>query len=145
MLPDAPERRHRREVLRVRPYLWAAAGGVLGALARWGVMPAQPHSPGSWLWTTLTVNLTGCFLIGVLIAVLAARAPEAPWLRPFLFTGILGGYTTYSTFAVEVVQAVEEGRWVLAAAYVVVSVVGGVLAVVAGAAGARAVVGGPIP
>jgi CrcB protein len=145
MLPDRPARRHRREVLRVRPYLWAAAGGALGALARWGVATAMPYSSGRWPWGTLTVNLLGCLLIGALFAVLAARRPEATWPRPFLGAGVLGGFTTYSTFAVEVVQQVEDGRVVLAVGYVLASVLGGVLAVVAGAFAARAIVGGPTP
>src|SRR3954463_13718444 len=85
------------------PYLAAAAGGVLGALARWGIGAALPHDAGSWPWATLLVNVTGCALIGVLLAVLLARFPAHPWLRPFLATGVLGGYTTFSTFAVDAV------------------------------------------
>jgi CrcB protein len=117
----------------------AALGGALGALARWGVATALPHSPGGWPWATLLVNLTGCLLLGVLIALLAARSPEPPWVRPFLAVGVLGGYTTYSAFAVEVVELVDAGAAALAAAYVLASVLGGVLAVAAGAWAVRAV------
>jgi CrcB protein len=113
-------------------YLLAALGGALGALARWGVAVALPSSPGSWPWATLLVNLTGCLLIGVLLAVLLARYPSSPWLRPLLATGVLGGYTTYSAFAVEVVQLIDAGALGMAAAYVVASVLCGVLAVTAG-------------
>ena len=77
----------------------------------------------------------------MLLAVLAARRPEASWPRPFLGVGVLGGFTTYSAVAVEVVQAVEHRAVLLAAGYVVASVVGGVLAVVAGALVGRAAVG----
>jgi CrcB protein len=83
-------------------YLAAAIGGVLGALARWGIAAALPTA--GWPWATLTVNLTGCLLIGVLLAVLLARFPDHPWLRPLLAVGVLGGYTTYSTFAVDAVR-----------------------------------------
>ena len=121
-------------------YVLAALGGVLGALARWAVAGVLPGSPGGWPWATLLVNLTGCLLIGVLLAVLLARFPSSPWLRPFLAVGVLGGYTTWSTFAVEVVVLVEDGRAALAAGYVVASVVGGVLAVVAGLVAGRAAV-----
>ena len=114
-------------------YLLAALGGALGALARWGVATALPRSPGSWPWATLTVNLLGCFLMGVLIAVLAARKPAGTWPRPLLGVGVLGGFTTYSAFAVEVVQAVERDAAFLAAGYVVASTAGGLLAVVVGA------------
>ena len=85
-------------------YVFAALGGALGALARWAVSSALPHARGAWPWATLLVNLTGCLVIGALLAVLLARFPHSPWLRPFLAVGVLGGYTTYSTFAVDVVQ-----------------------------------------
>jgi fluoride exporter len=120
-------------------YLLAALGGALGALARWAAAETLPPAPGGWPWATLLVNLTGCFLLGVLVAVLAARPPEPAWVRPFLAVGVLGGYTTYSAFAVEVVELVEDGAVALAAGYVVLSVVGGVTAVAVGAlAGRRA-------
>ena len=120
-------------------YLLAALGGALGALARWGVATALPHSAGGWPWATLLVNLTGCLVFGALIAVLTTRSPEPPWARPFLAVGVLGGYTTYSAFAVEVVGLVEAGAPVLAAGYVLVSLLGGVLAVAAGALAVRTV------
>jgi CrcB protein len=113
-------------------YAAAALGGVLGALARWGVARALPFPAGGWPWATLLVNVTGCALIGALLAVLLARFPGHPWLRPFLATGVLGGYTTFSAFAVEVVRLVDDGAVATAVAYVAASVLGGLLAVVAG-------------
>jgi CrcB protein len=123
-------------------YLLAALGGALGALARWAVAAALPSYPAGWPWATLLVNLSGCLLLGVLLAVLAARTPEASWPRPFLAVGVLGGFTTYSAFAVEVVRLAEAGA-VLAGAYVVVSVVGGVAAVAAGSVTAHVALGRP--
>ena len=114
-------------------YVAAALGGALGALARWGLGEALPHDGGGWPWATLVVNLTGCLVLGVLLA-LFARHPRHPWLRPFLGTGVLGGYTTFSTFSVDAVQLADAGRWPLAAGYVAVSVAGGVLAAAAGVA-----------
>jgi len=119
-------------------YLLAALGGALGALARWGVATALPHDPGGWPWATLLVNLTGCLLIGVLLAVLLSRFPASSWARPFLAVGVLGGYTTFSTFAVEVVRSVEVGAGLIAAGYLLTSVLGGVACVVLGLVGARA-------
>ncbi|SNS60265.1 CrcB protein [Geodermatophilus pulveris] len=119
-------------------YLLAAVGGALGALARWGVGTALPHSPGGWPWATLLVNLTGCLLFGALAAALTARSPEPPWARPLLAVGLLGGYTTYSAFAVEAVGLAEAGAPALAAAYVLVSLLGGPVAVAAGALAVRA-------
>ncbi|MGY1630713.1 fluoride efflux transporter CrcB [Geodermatophilus sp. SYSU D01186] len=115
----------------------AALGGAIGALARWGIETALPRSPGGWPWATLLVNLTGCLLLGALYAALAARSPEPPWVRPLLGVGVLGGYTTYSTFAVEVVELTDAGAALLAVGYVLVSVLGGVLAVAAGAYAVR--------
>jgi fluoride exporter len=125
----------------VLAYAAAALGGVLGALARWGVGETLPHDAGSWPWATLLVNLTGCLVLGVLIAALFAEHPDSPWLRPFLGTGVLGGYTTFSTFAVDVVQLTDTGAAGAAVGYVAASVLGGLLAAVAGVALGRAVSG----
>jgi fluoride exporter len=122
-------------------YGYAALGGVLGALARWAVAEALPQTPGAWPWATFLVNVTGCLLIGVLLAVLLARFPHSPGLRPFLAVGVLGGFTTYSTFAVDAVRLTDGGRPLLAGAYVLASVTGGVAAVVVGLLAGRAVVG----
>ena len=122
-------------------YLLAALGGASGALTRWAVVLALPRSSGEWPWATLTVNLVGCFLIGVLLAVLELRAPDAERMRTFLGAGVLGGFTTFSAFAVEFADLLRAGVLLLAAAYVAVSVLGGVLAVVAGAATGRAAAG----
>jgi CrcB protein len=113
-------------------YVLAALGGALGALARWGVAELLPHPDDGWPWATLLVNLTGCLLMGVLLAVLGGRDREPAWARPLLGVGVLGGYTTYSAFGVEVVELVDVGRVLLAVGYVLASVLGGALAVAAG-------------
>ncbi len=113
-------------------YLLAALGGVLGALARWAVAEALPRTPHGWPWATLAVNLVGCLLIGVLIAVLAARRPDDERVRTFLGAGVLGGFTTFSAFAVEVADLLRAGSAGVAAVYVAVSVLGGLLAVATG-------------
>ena len=113
-------------------YLLAALGGALGALARWAIVLALPRSSGDWPWATLTVNLAGCVLIGVLLAALSARRPDDDRLRTFLGAGVLGGFTTFSAFAVEVADLLRAGVPVVAVGYVAVSVLGGLLAVAAG-------------
>lgn len=121
-------------------YAAAALGGALGALIRWSIAEGLPHEPGGWPWATLLVNLTGCLVLGLLLALVFARAPDHPWLRPFLGTGVLGGFTTYSAFAVEVVQQADGGAWGLAVGYIATSVLGGVAASAVGLALGRAAV-----
>ncbi|MGY1748591.1 fluoride efflux transporter CrcB [Modestobacter sp. SYSU DS0511] len=114
-------------------YVAAALGGALGALARWAVAEVLPSpAAGGWPWATLLVNLAGCLLLGALLGAVFPRHPDHPWLRPFLGTGVLGGFTTFSTFAVETVRLADGGAWATAAGYVAASVLGGVLAAVAG-------------
>jgi fluoride exporter len=78
-----------------------AAGGVLGALARYGVSSAWPHEPGGFPWATFGINVSGCLAIGVLLVVITELRSTHRLTRPFLGTGVLGGYTTFSTYAVE--------------------------------------------
>ncbi|GIJ23545.1 putative fluoride ion transporter CrcB 1 [Micromonospora lutea] len=86
-----------------------AVGGMTGALVRHGLAIAFPHPPRGFPWATFAVNVSGCLLIGVLM-VLITEVRDAPRLvRPFLGVGVLGGYTTFSTYAVEVQQAVTAG------------------------------------
>lgn len=100
-----------------------AVGGVLGAEARYGLGVLAPHSPHQFPWTTLAVNVVGCLLIGVLMGVLSRR-PRPPRLaRPFLGTGILGGFTTFSTFSVDVDTLAHAGRWGVAVAYLLATAV----------------------
>ena len=109
-----------------------AVGGLVGAEARYGLARALPHDPGSFPWATLVTNLAGCLLIGVLMAVLASR-PRPPQLaRPFLGVGILGGFTTFSTYAVDLRQLLGHDRPALAAAYLSLTLVAGLLAVAVG-------------
>ncbi|MCW3815242.1 CrcB family protein [Micromonospora sp. DR5-3] len=112
-----------------------AAGGVLGALARAGLQAAFPRPPTGFPWAIFGVNLTGCLLIGVLMAVLTAR-PAGPLVRPFLGVGVLGGYTTFSTYVVDVQRAVAAGAPGIALAYLAATLVGALLAVWVGDAAA---------
>ncbi len=140
MLPDDGAGMRTGDV--VIGYVAAALGGSLGALARWGVaesFPADafPADAGGWPWATLLVNLTGCLLLGLLLGLVFVRFPDSPWLRPFLGTGVLGGFTTYSAFAGETVQQADAGRWGPAAGYVLASVVGGIAAAALGTLAGR--------
>jgi CrcB protein len=98
------------------------AGGALGALARAGLAELWPHRPDEWPWSTLVTNTTGAALLGVLLAVLAHRFPRDRYARPLLGTGLLGGYTTFSTLSVEAVQMVRFDRPALALGYLAASI-----------------------
>lgn len=123
-------RRHRYVLASV------AAGGALGTAARYGLETAFPTDLAHFPWTTLWINLAGCLLLGVVLYIVFERRLPSPRLRPFLAIGVLGGFTTFSTFAVEVAQrAPDHAR--IAVAYLAVSLVGGPLAVLAGSAAVR--------
>ncbi|BAJ29967.1 putative camphor resistance protein CrcB [Kitasatospora setae KM-6054] len=87
-----------------------AAGGVFGACARYGLGLWWPTARDGFPWTTLLVNAVGCAAIGVVLVVLTEgpRVPH-PLLRPFLATGVLGGFTTFSTYAVDAQQLFDHG------------------------------------
>jgi CrcB protein len=87
-----------------------AAGGVLGAEARYGVGVLLPHADGAWPWSTLLVNLSGCVLIGMLMVVITELRDAHRLVRPFLGVGVLGGYTTFSTATVETLTLLSAGR-----------------------------------
>jgi fluoride exporter len=110
-----------------------AVGGALGSLARYGLERAVPHDdPAAFAWATFLTNVSGCLLIGVLMwLVLEVWGPRR-YARPFLGIGVLGGFTTFSTYAVEAQGMARADAWATAAAYVVASVVLGLLAVRAG-------------
>ena len=117
-----------------------ALGGAAGSVLRYGVWLATPQ-PGGWPLGTLAVNVLGAFALGVLLEVLAGRSPQTPAarrLRLTLGTGLLGGFTTYSSLALEVERLLSDGATAVALGYAATSLVVGTLAAVLGVAlGAR--------
>ncbi|WP_307802225.1 fluoride efflux transporter FluC [Cellulomonas dongxiuzhuiae] len=108
--------------------LLVAAGGTLGVLVR--ALLTQPVAPGGWPWRTFAINVLGSFVLGALLALLQ-RGPDVGRRRAVRLgvgTGVLGGFTTYSTFALEVEQLLEAGHVVTGVAYALGSVVLGVAA-----------------
>ncbi|AUY50511.1 fluoride efflux transporter CrcB [Streptomyces sp. CB01881] len=87
-----------------------ALGGAVGASARYGAALLWPDGPADFPWTTLVVNVVGCAVIGVFLVAITEGRPAHPLLRPFFGTGVLGGFTTFSTYAVDIRRLLEEGR-----------------------------------
>ncbi|PIE12864.1 MAG: fluoride efflux transporter CrcB [Rhodobacterales bacterium] len=101
--------------------LHVALGGAIGASARYLTsMGAMRLMGPGFPWGTLAVNVAGSFLMGVLVVVLAHK--DATRMAPFLMTGVLGGFTTFSAFSLDAMAIYERGQVALAAYYVVASV-----------------------
>jgi CrcB protein len=115
-------------------------GGALGTVARYELAAHHGAAIGSFPWVTLLVNLTGSVTIGFLVPLTEHAGHRRPLLRPVLMIGFLGGWTTYSTLAVDTTLLGKHGDVGSALAYLVVTVAGGLLLVVAGHAGGRMVV-----
>lgn len=112
--------------------LLVMTGGAVGAGARyWTARAALAAFGPGWPWGTWIANLAGGLLMGVLAGVLARVAAGEPW-RLLLGVGVLGGYTTFSSFALETVTMIERGAAAAAVGYVLASVLGAVAAVFAG-------------
>jgi CrcB protein len=116
-----------------------SVGGVAGALARYGIALAVPHSSTGFPVSTLIINVTGSLLIGVLMVALGHRRHPHPLLRPFLGVGILGGFTTFSTYVVDAQQLIVHHEAGLAILYLAATLVLGLAAVAVGAVLARLV------
>ncbi|CAI9413005.1 fluoride efflux transporter CrcB [Nocardioides sp. T2.26MG-1] len=114
-----------------------ALGGVVGAGARYGAARVWPTPHEGVPWTTLGVNALGCLLIGVLMVFVVEVGGAHPLLRPFAGVGVLGGFTTFSTYAVDTVRLVDDGRPVAAAGYWAGTLVLALAAVAVGVVAAR--------
>ncbi|MEV5593123.1 fluoride efflux transporter CrcB [Streptomyces sp. NPDC052496] len=114
-----------------------ALGGGAGAAARYGATLLWPAAPGTFPVTVFLVNVAGCALMGVLMALIAERGSPHPLLRPFLGTGVLGGFTTFSTYAADIQHLTDTGRLALGVAYLAATVLAALAAVWAGYAGTR--------
>jgi CrcB protein len=117
--------------------LAVALGGAIGATARYEAGLRWPVHAGDFPTTTFLVNTTGAFAIGFVLTVLLARWPAHRYARPFLCVGLLGGWTTMSTLAVEADLLVRDGHAATATAYVVTTTIAGLLATVAGMVAGR--------
>jgi CrcB protein len=104
-------------------------GGFIGAVARAELAATLPTHPGGWPWATFIVNIVGAFLLGYFTTRLQERLPLSSYRRPLLGTGFCGALTTFSTMQVELLTMFDAGDIRLAAAYALISVSVGFLAV----------------
>lgn len=119
-----PRIRHRS---RAQPDVLAviALGGMCGASARYALAQLLPTSSGEFPWATFVENLSGSFLLGLLLVLLLERFPPSRYLRPFLATGILGAFTTMSTYELETALLIKDGHPLTGIVYAVGSMVAG--------------------
>jgi fluoride exporter len=124
----------------VRSIIGVAVAGAVGALARYGLGGwIAERLPVSFPWDTLVVNVTGSFVLGLLFVLTTERFGVSPALRAALTIGLVGAYTTFSTFSLETFRLLEDGAWWLAATNAASSITLGLIAVAAGVAVGRSV------
>ena len=115
-----------------------ALGGALGAVGRYALSSQITHWSGpGFPWGILLVNIAGCFAMGVIAELGALTLNLSPEMRAFLTTGILGGFTTFSAFALDSAVMIERGDWMSTMVYVGASVLGSIAALFLGLAVAR--------
>ncbi|MCM6776482.1 CrcB family protein [Nocardia sp. CDC159] len=132
--------RAQRESVRDRATLLGAiaAGGSVGAVARHGLAQLWPTAPGGFPWATFATNVSGCLLIGILMVLITEVWVGHRLLRPFLGVGVLGGFTTFSTYAGETRNLLRPDTIGLAFGYLAGTLVCALLATLLGARLTRA-------
>lgn len=117
--------------------LVVAVGGALGSLARWGLAETLPHASDRVPWSTLTANVVGAFLLGALMVVVLEVGRPGRYLRPFLGVGVLGGFTTFSTYMLDTRTLLAAGEPLRAGGYLFGTLLAGLVAVWLGVVAAR--------
>ncbi|MBM7790312.1 fluoride efflux transporter FluC [Tenggerimyces flavus] len=117
--------------------LVVGVGGAVGAAARHGADLLWPTAVSAFPLTTLWINVAGCVLIGVLMVIVAEVSSAHRLMRPFVGTGVLGGFTTFSAYAVDIQQRLQNGSAGIGLAYLGLTVLAGLVAVWIAAATAR--------
>lgn len=108
------------------------AGGMLGAAARYGILAGYPNTPGEFPRTTFIENVVGAFLLGLFLTMVLRGWRWRVELRPLLATGVLGAFTTFAAFSVEIADLIEDGYVRVSLTYAAASLAAGLLAALAG-------------
>lgn len=112
--------------------LWVAAGGAIGAVLRYVVsMKIIAETCAGFPWGTLTVNLIGCLVIGMMWS-FSEHKTATDGLLLFLMVGLIGSFTTFSTYGLEGIQLIQSGKMLLGGGYIAISNVAGLLLVIIG-------------
>ncbi|MEV5150203.1 fluoride efflux transporter CrcB [Streptomyces sp. NPDC052727] len=135
--PSAPARRRGLADGQAPVITVVAAGGALGAVARYGASRLWPTAAGAFPWTTLAVNAAGCAVIGAFMVVITEVWSAHRLVRPFFGTGVLGGFTTFSTYSVDIQQLVQSGHARTGLAYLAATPLAALAAVWLAAAATR--------
>jgi CrcB protein len=144
---DLHVRAQRFEYLRAPRSVLAAvsAGGAIGAACRWALGVAFPASPSGFPWATFAINVSGGLLIGILMVLVTEVFTGRRLLRPFLGVGVLGGYTTFSTYVVDIQRLFAGGSGRTGLLYLGATALAAVAAAQAGITGARLALRGRRP
>lgn len=117
-----------QQVAETKPRQWdtvvaVGLGGIVGAESRYGIGLSLPHAHDEFPWATVLVNATGCLLLGVLMVILLELTSPHRLVRPFLGVGVLGGYTTFSTFTTDAGALLQAHRPLVALLYVLTTMI----------------------
>jgi CrcB protein len=133
-----PRRRRARQIQAII-VVSLGIGGALGAVSRYALSLAVPTVTGGFPWSTFMINLSGSAVLGFVLVLIVEQFPRGRLARPVIGTGFIGAYTTFSTYMVDTVLLIRDGRPVLAAVYVIASALAGLLAVAMGMTAARVI------
>ncbi|HWG64903.1 MAG TPA: CrcB family protein [Streptosporangiaceae bacterium] len=124
--------RHELRHLSWQTLTMIALGGVIGSLARQGLLAVLPHRYGAFDLTTLGINVGGCALIGALMVAVTEVRPAHRLAAPFLGAGVLGGFTTFSTYIIDIQRSIISGAPATGLAYLAATLAAALLAAYAG-------------
>jgi CrcB protein len=142
--PHDPARRRQSGESQAPVIAVVALGGAIGACARYGAALLWPTAVGAFPWTTLVVNAVGCAVIGVFMVLITEVWSAHRLVRPFFGTGVLGGFTTFSTYATDIRALIDGGHARTGLAYLALTLLAALAAVWAAASVTRRALAGRI-